>query len=182
MLSSRHSSLVLGLLASLALAGCNIRPLYAPPTADASAEDRTVVEDLASVSVDPIADRRGQMLRNRLSAMLRADDATEALKYRLNIELNESEESLALRRSGFATRSTLRITAVYRLFDNSTGQPVLAGSANAMSSYDLLDSDFSTLAAINDARARVVDRLAGDLRNRLAVYFASQPPAVVATP
>ena len=180
MLSSRRATLVLGsALCCFALAACSLHPLYAPPAEDASADDRAVAQDLASVGVDPIADRRGQLLRNRLSNMLRPEDTPEAQKYRLNIELTESEESLAVRHTGFATRSTLRITAVYRLIDNTNGQPVLAGAVNALSSYDLLDNDFSTLTAINDARSRVVDRLAGDLRNRLALYFATQP--VVAT-
>lgn len=169
---------VLATGAFLALAACSIRPLYAPPSEDG--EETAVATDLSSVEVSPIADRRGQLLRNKLTAMLQSGKGP-AEKYRLNVSLDETEQSLAVRTTGFATRSTLQINAVYRLLDASTGQPLVGGSVAASSSYDLLDSDFSTLTAIEDARARVVERLASDLRNRLAVYFASRPD-VPATP
>lgn len=187
--SRRVHALAVALL--LPLAGCGIHPLYAPPSADADTgadqsegeapANDSVAHHLASVSVDPIADRRGQLLRNRLSSMLQQDGNTVPEKYRLNVTLNESQQSLAIRTTGFATRSNLRMTAIYQLIDVTTGQPVVGGSAMAISSYNLLDDDFSTLTAINDARARTVDRLAFDLRNRLAVFFASQP-AATATP
>lgn len=159
----------------LAVGGCGLRPLYAPPEDLTDEGGESVAVDLSSVSVDPIAERRGQLLRNRLSAMLRQDGEPVPEKYRLAISLDETEQSLAIRQTGFATRSNLRITAIYRLIDVANGQPVVAGSVSAISSFDLLDSDFSTLTAIEDARSRVVDRLAADLRNRLAVFFVTQP-------
>lgn len=175
----------------LPLTGCGLHPLYATSSSDSEevegegesegSVDQSVARDLAGVSVDPIADRRGQLLRNRLSAMLEQGGNDVANKYRLNVTLSETQQSLAIRTTGFATRSNMRMTAVYQLYDNTTGQPVVGGSVVAITSYNLLDDDFSTLTAINDARARVVDRLAFDLRNRLAVYFASQP-APTATP
>jgi Predicted secreted (periplasmic) protein len=169
---------VLATGAFLALAACGIRPLYAPPS---EGEDGAAVSsDLASVAVSSIPDRRGQLLRNKLSGLLQSGSGA-AEKYLLDISLEETQQSLAIRTTGFATRSSLRINAIYKLLDSTTGQPLVAGSVAATSSYDLLDSDFSTLTAIDDARTRVVDRLATDLRNRLAVYFASRPD-VPATP
>ncbi len=172
----------LTLLGLLMTAGCGFRPLYAPPAEDAPAEEKAVVQDLASVYVEPIADRRGQELRNRLTALLTPTGEQATERYRLNVTLTETQQSLAVRQTGFATRTNLRIDAVYRLIDTTTGQPVLGGSASAASSYDLLDSDFSTLAAINDARSRVAQQLAGDLRNRLAVFFTAQPAVPTTTP
>lgn len=174
----------LAMLAALALAvaGCGFRPLYAPPGDDASPEARAVSADLAAVSVAPIPNRQGQELRNRLTDILHVGTPAAGKRYTLSIGLGEQQQSLAVRQTGLATRANLYMYANYTLFDATTGQAVVFGSTSGIASYDLLDQDFATLTAINDARTRVIARLADNIRNRLAVHFAGQPAAVAGAP
>ena len=174
--------LALAALLPVGLAGCGFRPLYKPPAADASPADRAVADDLASISVATIPNRQGQELRNRLQDMLQMPGSGGSSgKYVLYVGLGEFQQSLAVRLTGLATRANLYMNATYNMVDSATGGSVLTGSSVGIASYDLLDQDFATLTAINDARSRVIERLADNIRNRLAVHF-STAPAVAAAP
>ncbi len=169
---------LLALTPALALiaGGCGFRPLYAPLPTDAPADARAVADDLASVRVATIPDRQGQELRNRLQGLLHMPGtAGSPGKYVLNIGLSEFQQPLAVRQTGLATRTNLYMSAGYNLVDSATGGAVLSGSSVATASYDLLDQDFATLTAINDARTRTLERIAGDIRNKLAVHFSTTP-------
>ena len=182
----------IGVCLPLVLAGCGFRPLYKPLAADATPADRAVTDDLASVSVAAIPNRPGQELRNRLQDKLRMPGASGSSgRYVLHVGLGEFQQSLAVRQTGLATRANLYMNATYTMVESATGGPVLTGTSLGIASYDLLDQDFATLTAINDARTRVIERLADNIRNRLAVHFSTtsagaaapgavQPPAGVA--
>jgi LPS-assembly lipoprotein len=170
-----------GIAALLLLTGCGFRPLYGPAAAGGG-DSPAVAQQLAAISVSPVPDRRGQEMRNRLSDSLAAAAPDTPHRYALNLSMSEIQQSLAVRLTGFATRANLQMTTYYTLVDIASGQPVLAGTVFGIQSYDLLDEDFANLTAINDARSRVIAQMAGDLRNRLAVFFASQPAPAPPTP
>jgi LPS-assembly lipoprotein len=172
------ASLLLGLL----IGGCGFRPLYKPMPEAAAPGDRAVAGDLASISVSTIPDRSGQQLRNRLQDKLHLPGAGGTPgRYVLHVALGEFQQPLAVRQTGLATRANLYVNATYSMVESATGSAVLNGSSVGIASYDLLDADFATLTAINDARTRVIERLAEDIRNKLAVHF-STAPAVAAAP
>ncbi len=183
-MATQRVLLVLGIAGGLAvgLGGCGFRPLYKLLPADAAPADRAVTADLASINVATIPNRQGQDLRNRLQDMLHMPGAGGSPgKYVLYVGLGEFQQSLAVRQTGLATRANLYMNATYNMVDTTTGGSVLTGSSVGIASYDLLDQDFATLTAINDARTRVIDRIADNIRNRLAVHFSSGP-AVAAVP
>jgi LPS-assembly lipoprotein len=171
---------LLPLLLVCGTVACGFQPLYGPPpeTADAAAAPGTAppsnVAALATISVDRIPNREGQQLRTRLTQLLGNDGASQ--RYRLDVNIKTESESLALRRTGLATRASLRMSAQYRLVDVNTDQVVLKSAARGISSYNLLDEDFSTLASLQDAQNRLIDQMAIDIRNRLAVFFLAGPP------
>lgn len=160
------------------LAGCGFRPLYQDPEPAAGAG---VASELAAVEVAPIPDRVGQLVRNDLLYHMRASEGGAA-DYRLDVRLTESISELAVERTGFATRSNLRLAAVYSLVDLGTGRRLVAGRSRAISSYNIVDASFSTLTAQNAARERAASRIAEDIRARLAAYFATAGEAGPATP
>jgi LPS-assembly lipoprotein len=157
------------LLALTVLAGCGFRPLHGGGSDDA------VVSDLAQVSVDIIADRPGQLLRNQLVDLLNPGRTAGEDKYRLDVTLEEDQRDIALERTGFATRGTLRLEARYNLIDAATGQRLTHGFARAFGSYNITDNKFSTLTAQQSARERAVREIGYDIRRHLAVYFAHAP-------
>jgi len=116
-------------------------------------------------------DRVGQQLHNELERLLHPGGAAPRYGYRLTAKLTESTSSLAVKKSAFATRGNLTVTAGYRLLDSTTGELVLSASNAITVSYNIFSSEFETLMAEKDARKRAVRELAQEIRIRLGVYL-----------
>ena len=69
------------------------------------------------------------------------------------------------------------MTASYRLTRASDGAQVFGGGSNIVASYNILSSDYATLAAEADARARAVRELGDDITQRLAAFLRQQAKA-----
>jgi LPS-assembly lipoprotein len=167
-------------LCALLFAGCGFRPLYEDP--EPAAGRAGVGSELAAVEIAPIPDRVGQLVRNDLLYHTRGREDGVGADYRLDVRLIESISELAVESTGFATRSNLRLAAVYTLTDLGTGRRLVNGRSRAISSYNIVDASFSTLTAQNAARERAAARVAEDIRARLAAYFAGAEEAGPADP
>lgn len=161
---SRRGAIVAVALA--ALAGCGFEPLYGEREAAASVESL-----LEQVSVAPIADRTGQLLRIELTNRITPTTPPPA-QYNLRVTLTEGKENLAVRRDATATRANLTITASYTLRPSGTNEVLTSGSIRSVNSYDILTSDFATLAAEADARRRATRDIADAIVDRLAIFLA----------
>jgi len=165
---SRRTSLAWAATLLLALGACGFQPLYGPRGAT------DVPDDFAAIEIQPIKDRIGQELHNNLLDMLNPKGESAAPKYELLVTLTENREELSVQKTAFATRANLTMTASFALRESKTKKGVTSGSSIAVSSYDVLRSDFATLAAEKDARSRALVRVAEDIRTKLALYFRRQ--------
>ncbi|TVR96272.1 MAG: hypothetical protein EA406_12290 [Rhodospirillales bacterium] len=168
--SSARSRSVLAAALIIALAGCGFQPMHAPLVPSS----QQLAAGFAATEVGLIADREGQILRDELRYRLGIGTSTVPPRYRLNVSLSESLTDAALQRTGLATRAELLVRARYTLTEVATGEVLLQETAATMSSFDLTDDRFSTLAAENDARERAMGRLAHDIRLRLGAYFSGR--------
>ncbi len=139
-------------------------------------DGQSVLNDLAAVEVAVIADRPGQELRNELRDLLTPRGRPATPHYELVINLTERIDKFAIRRTGVPTRANLTITADYVLTDLRSGASVLRRDVQVVGSYNLIDNDYSTLAAENFTRSQNIERIAQDIRTRLAAYFAGHRP------
>jgi LPS-assembly lipoprotein len=153
--------------AALALSGCGFEPMYARSSAGAS----PVAAELADVSIAPIADRRGQMLRQALEERLNAGGEPARPRYTLAVSLSESIEKLVFRRDASPTLANLSLVADYQLRPAGGDGPATSGRARTTISYNISRADFATLAAESDARERAVRELAIEITSRLASHF-----------
>jgi len=151
------------------LSGCGFRPLYSE-----TATGDGVLAEFAGVEISPISDRLGQNVHNHLLDMLNPRGRPARPTYRLKVELQESIQKLAVRRTALATRANLLVGAEFWLVDTSNGKTVTSGTADVVSSYNILDSEFATLSAENNARDRSALLIAQDIRARIGVYFAGR--------
>ncbi len=157
----------------LITAACGFRPLYAP-----SAKG-DVVRGLANIRIISVKDRIGQNLHNQLLDLLNPTGRPARPDYVLRIRLTESKERFAVRKSAFATRANLRISAKFTLRAvkkgvEDTGNAVLSGKSVGISSYNILDNPFATVMAEKNARKLAVRGIAQDIRTRLAVFIAQR--------
>lgn len=163
----------------LATAACGFRPMYGERADPAAPGASPIAADLATVSVAPIPDRSGQLLRNKLERLLDpAASASVDQRYTLEVKLKEKIDTYAVERSGFASRATIETKADFTLREDTTGNRILSGTTRAVSGYNLLDNDFSTVVGADDARNRAIDQVAYQIRNKLAVHFTN--PALAA--
>ena len=147
------------------LAGCGFQPLYGGgKTGPAAAE-------LASIKIEPITDRSGQILRNHLLDLLTPYGRPAQPKYVLKVILREGVSGLAVKKSEFATRNELQVSASYTLFDPATRKVLFSGSSSITGGYNILNSEFSTMASEQNVRERVIREIAGEMQNRLSAFF-----------
>lgn len=147
------------------LAACGYAPLYGPR------ENSTTAAELATVKIALIGNRSGQVLRNFLLDRINPKGQPANPRFELFVNVNEIRRNLAIRRDETATRANLIVNATYSLVRQGVEKPVLAAEARSINSFNIVDSDFSTLAAEGDARRRALRELSDQIALRLAIYF-----------
>ena len=162
---------IIFLLAALGfLGGCGFQPLYG------NSFNAYAPVEFAAIKVKPIRDRIGQQLHNHLLSLLNPGGRPKKPRYVLAATVSESIASLGVRKSAFATRANLTLRVKYQLSPISGGETILSGNEAIIVSYNILDSDFATLMAEKDARARAVRELALAIRTHLAAQFTVRTP------
>lgn len=170
--SRRH---LLGMLGALPLAaglsGCVVRPLYGTAgNRPGAAEDGAPA--LASVGIQPIPGRRGQMLHNELRDLLNPRGQPISALYNLQVEMSENTRESGLRRTETATRGTLTMRADYRLFQRESGEALTSGRAQSIVGFNLVESGYANHVSAQSAQERAVRELAQEIRRRLALFLA----------
>lgn len=149
------------------LAACGFEPLYG------EREQSIPTENLLNrVEVPPIKDRVGQLVRIELTNRMTPTRPVPTPAFTLVVGLSESKASLAVEKDSSATRANLTISATFRLNRNGDGAELVTGSVRSVNSYDILLSDFATLAAENDARKRGAKDVADGIVDRLAIFLS----------
>jgi LPS-assembly lipoprotein len=160
----RFSALIL-VLALGGVSACGFRPLYGE-VAGAVGDER-----LAAVDIALIADRSGQIVRNRLLTRMQPAGEVAPSTHQLDVDLSESSIGLAVERDETATRTNITVTAQIALTDLANGEIVLLQSVSSYTSYDTLTAEYATLSAERDARERALRDLADRIATTVALYL-----------
>lgn len=150
-------------LAAFALSGCGLRPLYA------GGEAGSVVQTLRGVQVAPIPGQNGWLVRTALQDRLGRNSGT-AVRYRLEVELNDDITGFGIRSDNAVTRERRTLRARYRLVDAERGTVVLDATAGSDGGIDVVSSEYATVAAEQTALERLATEVADQIVSRLALY------------
>jgi LPS-assembly lipoprotein len=142
------------------LGGCGFHPMYA----------KGLAPQLASIYVEPVAERDGYELRNSLIDLLGSDGTPGGKAYRLTVTLTQTSQGVALQNNATITRYNDRLVASYVLTD-AKGVTLTQGSQTGLSSYNVAASPYSTLAAQQDADMRAAQDMAERIRLDLGAWF-----------
>ncbi|MGP1394015.1 MAG: LPS assembly lipoprotein LptE [Inquilinaceae bacterium] len=149
------------------LAGCGFTPLYG------AGEDGVAISDtLTDIKIAVIPDRDGQILRNYLIERFNPSGRPTEPRFVLEVGLREAIQRLGIEKDATATRANLIVSAPYRVTDSADGSVVVAGEANTVTSYSILDDQFATLSAERSARDRALRQLSDTIRTRVSLHFA----------
>ena len=128
-------------------------------------------EDLIAISVKNIKNRPGQILRNSLMNKINPENKRVITKYRLTIEISESQSNLAYRQDMSATRTDLEIDAKYILTNIKNGNILIDSSTKSISSFDVVESVYATIIAEKDAREKSLQDISDQIYTTLIIFF-----------
>lgn len=152
-------------LAALLLPACGFQPLYAT-NAGAAAPG---LRHIALKSVDAPEDIAPAVTR---AFERRMATAPGAAKYDLLITATEQAERLAVQIDASVTRYNYRIVGRYTLVNRATGKQT-KGAVTSISSFNVVNSQYSTLHAEDAAREKAANQLAEDIERDILLELAS---------
>ncbi len=158
----RAAAAVAAVLIAASPAGCGFRPIHSDQSYAAAA-------NLSLVEIALIPDRIGQMLRNELLDLFRPRAADT--QFELTVSVTESIQNLGVQLNSIATRANLRVRASYTVTRRADNATMIQGSLESINSYNILKSDFATLAAEAGARRNAVREIAKRLQERVSVWL-----------
>jgi LPS-assembly lipoprotein len=168
---NRLFSIVATGLLGTGLAGCGFQPLYADHGSNG------LDPALASVQVNQIHDRLGQVLTNQLRDGFNSTSDTVPAKYRLEVALTKAEYDSALRSDGTASHTAVRVTAQYTLRSLKDGKAALQGQVQSDNGYDVIDTQYSNTVGQQTEELRAVHDVGEQLYQKVAIYLHQLPPA-----
>lgn len=152
----------------LTLSGCGgLRPLYGGGAAG------PVQSTLAAVEVAPIEGKSGWLVANALKDRLDTGRG-EAMRYRLEIKLDDQIAGLGVRRDDSVARERRTLRARYQLIDLNNGMVVLDATAGSDAGIDVVGSEYATIAAENSALERLSGIVADQIVARVARFAQSK--------
>lgn len=156
----------------MALSGCGFQPLYMP-----TASDRAGVAQrgLASVYVEIIPERPGQILRQALQERFGDDSGTPAA-YDLSVSFGVGGEGIAIEANNLATRLRLTGSATYTLLARDPKRtPLTSGTVRAFDGVNIFDSQyFAADLEIEAKQQSMAENIATQIATQVAVWFRQQ--------
>lgn len=153
-------------LALMLVAACGFRPLYG------GGAEAGAVQALATIEIDRIPRRIGQILRNDLLDHLNPNGPPAHPAYRLKVNVVKTTSPLDIRTDATITRFNVSLEADFVLIDLESGETVYSATTRTVGSYDVIRSDFATLVAEDDTTRRVTREISVEIKTLLAVFFA----------
>ena len=162
----------------LQVSACGFRPLYSGQGTDDAVSGQQLTQEMASVFIDEIPDRIGQILRRGLVSRLTPKGEPENPRYRLSVNIsNISVSEQAVRKDNLATRYLMTVSVSYRLYSYPENNLLLSDGFTGRSGYDVQRSPYATDAAETAVKERLVKIIGDDIALRLAAYLKSYKPA-----
>lgn len=150
------------------LAACGFTPMYASGSGSAP-------DGLDKVEIAVIPNEEGVFLRNALIDTFYRDGYPSSPQYVLDIrEINDQVTDLDMTVDSEATRKQIKLRTRMSLRNKETGEEVLMRDLTALSSYNVLGSQFTTRVSENDARDAALNDLARQIETQVSLYFKRQ--------
>jgi LPS-assembly lipoprotein len=150
------------------LYGCGFQTVY-------NGSQQESFNESSKIMISPLPDRIGQILRNNLMFALNPKGHKSKPEYILKIRLSESSKSLALRETAFATRVNLTVKSEFNLTRIKDKESLYSGISNISVSYNILKSDYATIAVKKNALTRGLSEVSRNIHSQLEVYFSRIP-------
>jgi len=162
--------MLLPLALAAALSGCGFRPMYASA---GNGSMGPAEAGLAQISIGPLAERSGQLLRQALQARFERGGDGEARRYDLAVAFGISGEAIGIQPDTSASRVRLFGSARWTLTAQDPQRSTLAsGTARVSDGFTLYAWQTFAQDMENDAvQRRITAAVADQITLQLAAYF-----------
>jgi len=164
---------VILLAAALTLAACGFRPLYGTASIPEGAANAFAAVRIDAIPPTNDSDRIGYLVSNALDEALHKPGLKAEAKHRLKVALADERRGLAIQDDASITRYNYRLTADWALVALGSDKAVAQGRAETTASYNVVDSEYATLAARKDAEERAAREIAEQIKLKIAVALGS---------
>ena len=158
-------------VAALGLGGCEttgLHPLYMSRGGDMQAI-------LQSIAVDPIPDRFGHYLADKLVTGFNGTGSTVAPRYHLLVVPSIAVQTPLINTvTATASAATVTVNADYRLIPVGGGEPVARGTVASAATYDRSLQRFANIRAARDAEIRNAETVADQIVQQVAAQLATR--------
>jgi LPS-assembly lipoprotein len=161
------------LVLSILLSSCGYNALYD----QRASANPSVKQQMALIQVQPIKDRMGQYLHNKLLFRLNPKGKPTNPLYTLSIKLEKKSIDLGVKKSAVVTRGNLKILATLTLYQMHNldskieTKSLFTTTVLSNSSYDIPQAQYAALAALKDAQERALKEITENIVTRLGIYF-----------
>ena len=155
------------LLAATLLSACGYQPLYGERSGGVP-----VRQAFSAISIAPIPDRVGQLVRNQLIDSLTPQGRPRDPVYILTVVLTQTKEGVALQSDEQATRFNVTLEARFALRESDGGAVVTQGNTRSVAAFNIVRSEFANITAEADAQRRAARQVADSIALRLGVHFS----------
>ena len=164
----KRASIAALLIIVLTLHGCGFEPLYATNTAKG-------VNGLGNFNLVSVtgAEMATPYIRDAFTTQLARGGAAE---YDLYIDADEAAGPLAVQIDATVTRYNYRLIGKYQLIERATGKRI-AGRTTAIASFNVVNSQYSTLFAERSAREKAAQNLAELMERDILLRLADEENA-----
>lgn len=164
------NTICLAFLAPLSLSACGFTPVYSDKPVTQTQNMRQALSD---IEIPVIPEKTGQDLRNVLMDRLYTHGRPTSPTHKLTFtEIGESKVGLGITKDSSASRAQLRLSTTMRLINLETNEEALKRDLNAVTSYNIQDSHFTTLVSEKEARKNAVKELAEKAVIQLEISFS----------
>ncbi len=153
------------------VSACGFEPIYGVNNSK-SGQAANTKEMLANIDISNIPDRDGQYLRNALIDRFYPDSRPANAAYILNIDpIEENIIDLDITKSSDATRAQLHLKTQMNLVEKGSGKIILSRNLQAVSSYNILTSEFATRVSEQNTRENALNDLARQIDLQIGLYL-----------
>lgn len=147
------------------LSSCGFQPIYATSAEGVSPlNQRVAIRQITGP--DEVLPAVEEALHARITP-----SAETAPEYELYVNVREVAQRLAIQIDATVTRYNYRLNGRYTLINLESGKSV-RGAANAVTSYNIVSSQYSTLYAETSARKKAARQLAEELEREILIRFS----------
>lgn len=147
---------------------CGFQPMYGKNKYTAIG----VEEKLALVDIANIPNREGQFLRNELIDRFYRNGRPERTIYTLSVkQIIENRSNLDVTTESDSTRAQLRLSSGFTLTSKQNNEAILQRTLHAISSYNVLNSEFATRVSEENARQNALSDLARQIEQQINLHL-----------